>query len=268
MTQSRDRTVEALVSVMIPAYNAEKHLRDTLDSVYRQSYRPIEVIIIDDGSLDSTGSIITEWAASVQNDPDLTVVEKRQENCGLLACRNLLLDLARGDVLQFLDADDLLHPEKISRCMAAIRDSGWDVVVPRTRHFTDEDDTTRLLEQEPVRSEWTSRELRRSCVTATPWHSVGPLFTREIVKFAGNFPEDIDPFSEELEFHGRVKLLTDRVKYLDEVLNFYRKGNSRSITGGIGRTFNGRRSEDGTRLNSSHVVISYAVFCLKKKTKK
>ena len=95
------------VSVIIPAYNAERWLPETLKSVLEQGVHPMEVIIVDDGSTDSTPTyVLKDW-------PQYTLI--RTENCGVSHARNLGMAKARGDFIQFLDADDLLEPGKIRR---------------------------------------------------------------------------------------------------------------------------------------------------------
>lgn len=93
------------ISVIIPAYNAEAHLAETLQSVLGQSLPPDEIVLVDDGSKDGTPKI-----AKSTNSPLLKYF--RQENAGLPAALNAGLRLASGDLLMFLDADDLWPPGK------------------------------------------------------------------------------------------------------------------------------------------------------------
>ncbi len=102
-----------LVSVMVPAFNAESTIVDTLDSVWTQTYRPIELIIVNDGSTDGTRDMIARWAEAHQVS-DFTIVVIDQENQGLIKSRARGLSVSRGEYLQFLDADDLLHAEKLA----------------------------------------------------------------------------------------------------------------------------------------------------------
>ncbi len=95
-----------LVSVLIPAYNAEKYIKDTLLSVVNQSWRNIEIIVLDDGSVDATGDI-------VQSFGDERIRYIRQDNRGVGAARNRLLSLASGPLILFVDADDILSPSFI-----------------------------------------------------------------------------------------------------------------------------------------------------------
>ena len=90
------------ISVLIPAYNCQATIRDTLDSVLAQTRRPDEILVMDDGSTDQTPQILESYKPLVQ--------VLRQENQGVAAARNALLKCAQGDILAWLDSDDLWHP--------------------------------------------------------------------------------------------------------------------------------------------------------------
>ncbi|RYX82911.1 glycosyltransferase family 2 protein, partial [bacterium] len=96
------------VSIIIPVYNAALFLAETITSTLKQSYRNFEIILIDDGSSDNSYNIAKQF-----NDPKITVV--KQANKGASAARNHGISLATGDYIQFLDADDFLHPQKIEQ---------------------------------------------------------------------------------------------------------------------------------------------------------
>jgi glycosyltransferase involved in cell wall biosynthesis len=95
---------QPLVSVIIPVYNGARFLGAALESVFAQTYRPIEVIVVDDGSADDSGVI-------AQSFPEVRYV--RQQNEGVAAARNNAIQIARGEFLAFLDQDDLWTPEKL-----------------------------------------------------------------------------------------------------------------------------------------------------------
>lgn len=95
-----------LVSVIIPAYNAAKYLRETLDSVFAQTYPFFEVIVVDDGSTDATPSILTEYSDRIQ--------VLNQSNRGSAAARNFGAKHAKGKWLAFVDADDIWLPSKLA----------------------------------------------------------------------------------------------------------------------------------------------------------
>ena len=133
--------VPGLVSVIVPTYNRADLLVETLDSVRRQAYRPIELLVVDDGSRDDTPQRVAEWSARHADDARLEVVFHREPNRGAPAARNLGLILSRGEFLQFLDSDDLLHPDKIALQVAALREAPeLDLVCAMSVRFRDRPD--------------------------------------------------------------------------------------------------------------------------------
>ena len=112
------------VSVIVPAYKVEKYIGYCLDSILSQSYKNIEVIIVDDGSPDDSGKIAEEYA---RKDERVRVLHK--ENGGLSAARNDGMDLATGDYLMFIDSDDFLLSGAISTMTNKIAESGADYVI-------------------------------------------------------------------------------------------------------------------------------------------
>jgi glycosyltransferase involved in cell wall biosynthesis len=105
--------MKQLVSIIVPAYNSEKWIGACIESALAQSYQPKEVIVVDDGSTDSTFEIARSLSTSI-------VKLVTQENRGASAARNRGRELAQGDYLQWLDADDLLDADKIKNQMKAV----------------------------------------------------------------------------------------------------------------------------------------------------
>src|ERR1700676_3953038 len=101
----------ALVSVIVTAYNQECFLAETLESVIGQTYRPIECVIVDDGSGDGTAEIAASYVA--RSGPNMTFRYIRQQNQGAQAARNNGVTACRGEYIQHLDGDDLLDGDKL-----------------------------------------------------------------------------------------------------------------------------------------------------------
>lgn len=99
---------QTTVSIIVPVYNPGPYLHACIDSALGQTYRNIELILVDDGSTDGSSAVIDHYAAS-----DSRVTTLRQSNRGLSAARNAGLDIAQGDFITFLDADDILYPRFI-----------------------------------------------------------------------------------------------------------------------------------------------------------
>lgn len=98
-----------LISIIIPVYNAEKYLREAIDSALQQTYKECEVIVVDDGSTDNTPKILLEYRSQIQ------IIS--QSNQGSAAACNAGVKAAKGEWISFLDADDVWLPEKLARQM-------------------------------------------------------------------------------------------------------------------------------------------------------
>jgi glycosyltransferase involved in cell wall biosynthesis len=119
---------QALVSCIIPVYNGERYLREAICSILAQTYRPLEIIVADDGSTDGTAAVIAAYGNQVRY--------LSQANTGPAAARNLGLRAALGDSVAFLDADDLWHPEKLARQMTQLQKRPEiDLCFARYRNF-------------------------------------------------------------------------------------------------------------------------------------
>ena len=99
-----------LISCIIPVYNGQRFLAESLDSIFAQTYRPLEVIVCDDGSTDGTAHVAAEYPQPLVYIHQPNQGSPRARNCGIRA--------AKGDFLAFLDADDLWRSEKLTRQMA------------------------------------------------------------------------------------------------------------------------------------------------------
>ena len=108
MEELHTTTEYPLISIVVPVYNAELFLKESCDSIIAQTYSNLEILFIDDGSTDDSPEILERYA---QNDGRIRII--RQENRGAGAARNLGLDMAKGEYLSFLDADDFFEPNMI-----------------------------------------------------------------------------------------------------------------------------------------------------------
>lgn len=101
-------------SVIVPTYNRASILIDALDSVRQQTWRPIELVIVDDGSSDNTRDVVERWMATNNEQGSFDIVYIRQQNSGVGAARNSGLEIATGKWIQFLDSDDRLHSDRLA----------------------------------------------------------------------------------------------------------------------------------------------------------
>lgn len=113
-----------LLSIIIPVYNAEKYIRQTLDSILSQPFRDYELLLVNDGSTDGSLVILNEYA---KKTPLIRVINKKNE--GVSATRNRGIREAKGKFLYFMDADDLLHPKFLTLMTGELEKAGADIVV-------------------------------------------------------------------------------------------------------------------------------------------
>jgi glycosyltransferase involved in cell wall biosynthesis len=162
---------QKLISVMIGAYNAAPYLGEAIESVFAQTHRPLELIVVDDGSDDGTGDVARAYGER------LTLV--RQERGGNGAARNSAVERARGDFFAFLDADDRFTPEKLEHQLAALTsDSELDMVFGHVREFVspelDAEERKGVRPPAPV-SPWAAPNLM--LIRRPSFERVGPFST-------------------------------------------------------------------------------------------
>jgi glycosyltransferase involved in cell wall biosynthesis len=127
------RSGDRLVSVIVTVYNAAPYLGEAIESVLAQTYRPFELIVLDDGSTDGSGDVAQRYGSAVR-------FTRRQERLGLGAARNAAVALGEGSYLAFLDADDRFVPEKLERQMEVLDgDPQTDMVFGHVTEFVSPD---------------------------------------------------------------------------------------------------------------------------------
>ena len=115
---------DALVSVIVPVYNVKPYLEEALNSVIHQSYSNLQIIVVDDGSTDESGSLCDKYALQ-----DSRIVVIHQKNGGLSVARNAGLEVASGDFISFLDSDDAYHPDFIREMLDIMIHEDADLVI-------------------------------------------------------------------------------------------------------------------------------------------
>jgi glycosyltransferase involved in cell wall biosynthesis len=177
---------EPLVSIIIPAFNRERYLAQAIESVLAQTYRPIEIIVADDGSVDNSADIAKGFSDRVRYF--------YQPNSGCGAARNTGVVKARGSFLAFLDSDDLWVEEKLFWQMEILRsDKGLDMVFGHVEHFYSQD-----LDQ-------SARERFVCPAEKMPGYLAGTLLiSREAFLRAGFFDIRLD-VGEFLDWYGKAR---------------------------------------------------------------
>lgn len=198
-----------LVSVIIPCYNQAKYLPDALDSIHSQTYQTWECIIVNDGSSDNTKRIAQAWTLK---DSRFKYIEKK--NGGLSSARNAGLEIAVGEYIQFLDADDILEKNKIRHQMAYLENSDEiiDVIVSGYRYFHDADEKREFMIFGPgdilpevIINKEDKRDLVKLFAKRNPMVVSAPLYHRSIFKKVGNFDENLGA-NEDWDFHFRCAI--------------------------------------------------------------
>ncbi|MGH6924459.1 MAG: glycosyltransferase family 2 protein [Propylenella sp.] len=191
--------VEPLVSVIIPVHNRAAYLREAIDSVLSQTYRAIEVVVVDDGSTDGSVALAESIA---RDDPRVRTV--RMQNEGPSAARNAGLDHARGEFICFLDADDWIMPDKIRRQMNALHARpDVDLVYSDFWRFKDADGTVLESFRGPPPVPFPGILVYRN------WFGImAPLFRRRLLERVGRFDTSLR-WAEDWDFWYRCARHTE-----------------------------------------------------------
>jgi glycosyltransferase involved in cell wall biosynthesis len=212
--------MKPLVSILIPAYNTEEWIADTIRSAIAQTWQRKEIIVVDDGSSDRTAEVARRFASK-----EVAIISTK--NQGAAAARNHAFQLSQGDYIQWLDADDLLAPDKIERQLVAMREvdnrrilpsSPWGIFNYRTRRarFVP---TSLWQDLSPV--EWLLRKMNGNLYMQTStW-----LTSRELAEAAGRWDTRLIG-DDDGEYFCRVLLASEGTRFVPEARVFYRMTSS------------------------------------------
>ena len=191
------------VSIIIPVYNGDAYLSDAVESIRRQNYNPLEIIIIDDGSTDRTAEI----AGDLRGD----VCYIYQRNCGPSSARNRGIKMARGEVIGFLDVDDLWPKNKLHVQLACLtRRPDVEIVLGYIQRM-------RLIEDINNKPGW------KQFSAPFPCFSFGAgLFRRNVFDKVGLLDEDLHA-GEDLDWFYRAKECNVSMLTLEQVMLLYRR---------------------------------------------
>lgn len=216
-----------LISVIIPVYNVEKYLRRCLDSVIAQTYQNLEIICIDDGSIDDSGKICDQYAV---RDARIKVIH--QENRGLSAARNKGLDAAEGEYIAFVDSDDYILEDMYKKMLDKLLDYSVDLCVCQWQYeFSDGRQVVKKKNIDPtIYGRKTSLEFAsflyrgnyENGVVVAAWNK---LYRRELldkIRFEGRIHEDE-------AFSGRIMAKNISVYVMEEQFYVYAQ-NGDSLT--------------------------------------
>ncbi len=214
----------ACVSIIIPCHNAALWLAATLESALAQTWTPTEIVVVDDGSADESLMIARRYESE-----RLRVIT--QPNAGAAAARNAGLRAARGEYIQFLDADDLLAPDKITCQVTRIESLGPSVLAsgawarfqqnPSDADFTAEANQCDLTGVEFLQTNFEQR---------TMMHPAAWLAPRALLDSAGPWDETLS-LNDDGEYFARVALSSSRIVYCVDARSYYRSNLPDSLSG-------------------------------------
>ena len=212
--------IDKLVSVIIPVFNSQKFIIETLNSVKYQSYRPIEVLIIDDGSIDNTYKIVEEFISN-NNTEDFKAHITNNLKKGAPSARNLGYSLAKGKYIQFLDSDDILLVNKIKNQISILKEKQYDVIYSKAQHID--------ISGKQLPYYWGRKlEGNSSDYFEFPWQTMCAIYTQEIIKEIGLWNENL-LINQDWEFSLKFVIGNSRIYFIDEVQSYYRTGLDNNI---------------------------------------
>jgi glycosyltransferase involved in cell wall biosynthesis len=203
-----------LVSIIVPAYNTAPYIRETLQSVFAQTFTDYEVVVVNDGSPD------TEELERVLEPYQGRIRYLKQENRGLSAARNAGIRASQSPMIALLDSDDLWEPEYLSVQVAEMmRDPSIDVLYPNALIFADSSRREqKFMDLSPSESEVTFEAL----VTQRCTVMVSAMARRKIILDAGLFDENLK-MNEDFDLWLRIMKLGGRIAYHRRILARYRR---------------------------------------------
>jgi glycosyltransferase involved in cell wall biosynthesis len=219
----------SLVSIILPTFNCEQYLAKAIESALNQTWLQKEVIVVDDGSTDRSFEIAHQFS-------NRGVVVIRQQNKGASAARNAGLSIAKGEWIQFLDADDFLREDKIELQLSLLKNSN-QLSVCKTVHFIDEPDNSipdddhffQKHLNDPLRfiiKLYGGFDYKSGMIQPNAF-----LVSRKIIDRAGKWNEELS-LDDDGEYFCRVMLQAQEIVYSPEAMNFYRKHSSNSSLSG------------------------------------
>ena len=209
-----------LISVIIPVYNAEKHLRRCIDSILAQTFTDIELLLVDDGSKDKSGIICDKYAAK---DSRIRVFHK--ENGGVSSARNMGIDEAKGDWLSFIDSDDWIEPTMYERMLQELIGNNADICMCDINMYWGRD----AFVYENCLYVSGVKEKDIYTYINCPWNSSSNILARKSLfeKYKLRFPEGIT-YCEDFHLTLRLLYMATKIVKVNEPLYVYDRTNEDS----------------------------------------
>lgn len=222
--KQNENTERELVSVVVPIYKVEQWLERCIQSIIRQTYNELEIILVDDGSPDNCPKLCDEWA---KNDNRIKVIHKK--NGGLSDARNAGLRNACGKYIYFLDSDDYIEPQLVERCIQVMKETNCEIV---SFGYVNEDENGNVLgkfvpsinncETKNQEKRLWFVEKMQIAYSYTAWNAWARFFCMEFLKKNNlEFPDNNVVFAEDLAFALRASVYQTKIVNIKECLYHY-----------------------------------------------
>ena len=198
--------ITSLVSVVIPCYNQAQYLTETVESVIAQTYKNIEIIIINDGSSDNTEDI----ALSLKNKFNSKIKYIYQENRGVSTARNVAIDSAKGIYILPLDADDTIDKNMVLECVNTINNSKFDIIYCHIQCFGDDN---RIVRKNPFSE--------NNILYENPI-GISSLYSKDVWEAIGGYKSNMSEGYEDWEFWITAYEKGFKFELLNKILMNYR----------------------------------------------
>jgi glycosyltransferase involved in cell wall biosynthesis len=212
---------DPLVSVIIPVYNRESLIGETLDSVLTQTYQNWECIVVDDGSSDNSKGVVQQYSAK---DSRIKLFERPSyHKPGGNGARNFGLEVSKGEFIQWLDSDDLLHPQKIEYNLSKLGDRD-KYVICFSQYYRFMDSLDKLLIGSTINFQDYKNPMdyiKQYCLKGNGICSCSLFVNREIIKLSGGWDESVLK-NQDGEFIMRIIINATELIFDDVSIAYYR----------------------------------------------
>ena len=237
-----------LISVIIPIYNTEKYLKECIDSVINQSYKNLDIILINDGSTDGSKKLCDEYV-----NRDLRIRLINQKNKGAAATKNVGLNLIKGELFTIIDSDDILHPHNLEILYKNIINMDADIVegnfTTTLDKFNNELNIKNSIDKKNIKVFNTEKALEELIISRkfhqTPWNK---LYKTELLKDI-RFPDG--KYIDDEYWTYKLFLNAKRISTLDLITYYYRQ-HDRST---MGKSYSVRRLDSIDALYERYLII-------------
>jgi len=223
-----------LFSVIMPVYNRQELIVQALNSVKKQTYRPIEIVVVDDGSLDNTKSVVETWATENSEGDALSLRYFYQDNAGPAAARNRGIKEIRGEYVQFLDSDDIIHRERLKRVVDLFTSSSCEYIETGFEGFC-----SKCGEVYERHFGHTKTDAIVLLLLGRLWpNTLRSALRRSLVVRVGPWNEDMSCF-EDYEYMIRAIMLSKKSEAIHDILASARRGGGERVSDRL-KTYEGR----------------------------